>query len=134
MSSSRPTHSRRQPIDLPEGVLSAWRTSNRATLQLVHELPPPVWNLAVPGVRRRTIRTIAAHLHNCRRSWIRTLGQEHGIAVPPRVDRLSLDVAHVLTYFVAHEAHHRGQIVMAARQAGHRLPRSITDGLWQWKG
>jgi len=46
---------------------------------------------------------------------------------------LSLDVGHVLTYFVAHEAHHRGQIVMVARQTGQRLPRATTDGLWQWK-
>ncbi len=46
---------------------------------------------------------------------------------------LSLDVGHVLTYFVAHEAHHRGQIVMVARQAGQRLPRPVIDGLWQWK-
>ena len=45
---------------------------------------------------------------------------------------LSLDVHHVLTYFVAHEAHHRGQIVMAARQLGYRLPQSVTAGLWQW--
>jgi uncharacterized damage-inducible protein DinB len=43
-------------------------------------------------------------------------------------------VHHVLTYFVAHEAHHRGQIVMVARQTGHRLPRAVIDGLWQWKG
>jgi hypothetical protein len=46
---------------------------------------------------------------------------------------LSLDVAHVLTYFVAHEAHHRGQIVMVARQTGHRLPATTTSALWQWK-
>ena len=46
---------------------------------------------------------------------------------------LSLDVAHVLTYFVAHEAHHRGQIVMVARQTGHRLPVTTTSALWQWK-
>jgi uncharacterized damage-inducible protein DinB len=39
----------------------------------------------------------------------------------------------VLTYFVAHEAHHRGQIVMVARQTGHRLPSTATAGLWQWK-
>lgn len=45
---------------------------------------------------------------------------------------LPLDVGHVLTYFVAHEGHHRGQIVMLARQLGHRLPVSITGGLWQW--
>ncbi len=46
---------------------------------------------------------------------------------------LSLDVGHVLTYFVGHEAHHRGQIVMVARQTGHRLPRGTTARLWQWK-
>jgi uncharacterized damage-inducible protein DinB len=39
----------------------------------------------------------------------------------------------VLTYFVAHEAHHRGQIVMVARQTGHRLPVTTTSALWQWK-
>ena len=45
---------------------------------------------------------------------------------------LPLDVGHVLSYFVAHEGHHRGQIVLIARQLGHRLPVSITGGLWQW--
>jgi uncharacterized damage-inducible protein DinB len=45
---------------------------------------------------------------------------------------LPLDVMHVLTYFVAHEGHHRGQIVLLARQTGHRLPSEITGGLWQW--
>jgi uncharacterized damage-inducible protein DinB len=45
---------------------------------------------------------------------------------------LPLDVGHVLTYFVAHEGHHRGQLVMLARESGHRLPREVSDGLWQW--
>jgi uncharacterized damage-inducible protein DinB len=45
---------------------------------------------------------------------------------------LPLDVGHVLSYFVAHEAHHRGQIVMLARQLGHRLPIEVTGGLWEW--
>jgi uncharacterized damage-inducible protein DinB len=45
---------------------------------------------------------------------------------------LPLDVGHVLAYFVAHEAHHRGQIVMAARQLGLRLPPAVVNDLWQW--
>jgi uncharacterized damage-inducible protein DinB len=45
---------------------------------------------------------------------------------------LPLDVGHVLAYFVAHEGHHRGQIVLAARALGFRLPPAVTGGLWQW--
>jgi uncharacterized damage-inducible protein DinB len=33
---------------------------------------------------------------------------------------------------MAHEGHHRGQIVMIARQLGYCLPVEITGGLWQW--
>jgi uncharacterized damage-inducible protein DinB len=42
------------------------------------------------------------------------------------------EVTHFLAYHVAHEGHHRGQIVMLARQLGHRLPAEVTNGLWQW--
>ena len=165
-----------QPLDLRPTIMAAWRTSNRATIGLIQQLPAGLWELPVPGVRQRSVRMIAAHLHNCRCTWVKTLGREHGITAPIRVDHrrvsprqlvtalkksgdgiaaildlgltsagqvppskgyvwrnLSLDVGHVLTYFVAHEAHHRGQIVMVARQTGHRLPRKTTDALWQWK-
>ena len=45
---------------------------------------------------------------------------------------LPVDVVHVLAYLVAHEGHHRGQIIMIARQVGHRLPVEVTGGIWQW--
>ena len=64
------------------------------------------------------------------------LGSERGGTIPPAASyawrNLPLDVGHVLTYFVAHEGHHRGQIVLIARQVGHRLPVEVTGGLWQW--
>lgn len=161
--------------DLQTSILGAWRTNNRVTIELIRQLPKKLWGLRVEGTHRRTVRVIVAHLHNSRCSWIKTLGQEHGIKTPERVDRdrvtsrelvaalkrsssgmedllklafasqgelppskgyvwrnLSLDAGHVLTYFVAHEAHHRGQLVMIARQAGYRL-KSASDQLWQWK-
>jgi uncharacterized damage-inducible protein DinB len=161
--------------ELSGSLIEAWRTNQRATSYLVERLPETVWGADVPGVSRRPVRMIAAHLHNCRSRWIRTLGQEHGIKAPGLVDlrrvsrrellsalrksgkgiedllalgvsaggsvppsrayvwrNLPLDVGHVLTYFVAHEAHHRGQLVMIARQLGYRLPPEVVNGLWQW--
>ena len=64
------------------------------------------------------------------------LGCQHGGEIPATRSyvwrNLPLDVGHVLAYFVAHEGHHRGQIVLAARALGHRLPEEVTSGLWQW--
>ncbi|HUS12694.1 MAG TPA: DinB family protein [Pyrinomonadaceae bacterium] len=156
-------------------LLAAWRTNNRVTVFLVENLAKELWEAKVPGAPRRTVRMIAGHMHNARCMWIKTLGNEFGIAVPRAVNRhkvgrkeltvalgrssrgivslltlgcdrggtipvsssytwrnLPLDVGHVLTYFVAHEGHHRGQIVMLARQLGYRLPVAVTGGLWQW--
>jgi uncharacterized damage-inducible protein DinB len=64
------------------------------------------------------------------------LGSDNGGTIPASSSyawrNLPLDIAHVLTYFVAHEGHHRGQIIMIARQVGHRLPVEVTGGIWQW--
>lgn len=165
----------RTALDQQGMLLAAWKTNNRVTVFLVENLPREMWEAAVPGAPRRTVRMIAGHVHNARCMWIKTLGSEHGIAVPRAVNRhkvgrkellsalgrssrgilslltlgldrggtlpvspsyiwrnLPLDVGHVLTYFVAHEGHHRGQIVMLARQLGYRLPVEVTGGLWQW--
>jgi uncharacterized damage-inducible protein DinB len=161
--------------NLTATILAAWRTNHRVTVFLVRNLPTAVWASPVPGAPRKTVRMLAAHLHNARCMWLKTLARPHGIPVPPAVDRrnvsrrqliaalnrssrgmeallrlglrnggkvpatpayawrnLPLDVGHVLTYFVAHEGHHRGQIVLVARQIGARLPSEVIAGLWQW--
>jgi len=42
------------------------------------------------------------------------------------------DVAGFFGYLIAHDAHHRGQITMLARQAGHPIPQKATFGMWEW--
>lgn len=128
--------------------------------------------MKVPGIPRQTVGMIAAHIHNSRCGWIRSIGARHGVLVPRLVDLRTVrpkalvlalsrsskgmialielgianggrvpqatwqnfptDLEHFLSYFAAHEAHHRGQLIMVARQLGHRLPRAVAGGVWQW--
>jgi uncharacterized damage-inducible protein DinB len=163
------------PLDFARAIRDAWRTNHRATALLVASVPAEAWSAAAPGLPRKSIRTIAAHLHNSRCMWLKTLGAPHGIAVPAHVDRrtvtrkqlvaaldrsgramgellalgarhggripptkayvwrnLPLDIPHVLAYFAAHEGHHRGQILVLARQLGHPLPDAAADGVWHF--
>ncbi len=160
------------PEHLGEWLVATWKTNHRLTAYLLENLPDEVWEATVPGIPRRTVRTIGAHLHNNRCSWIKKMGEPLGIAAPERVDRRTVsradlvaalkgssralvhmiraglerggklpaaawqnyptDVVHFLAYHAVHEGHHRGQIVMIARQLGHRLPKEVTNGLWQW--
>ena len=153
-------------------MIAAWRTNNRATVFLVEHLPLAVWASPVPGIPRLTVGMIAAHIHNSRCGWIKSLGARHGIKAPTRVNlrrvrppelvkafarssegmvrlielgmahggqvpraswqNFPTDLDHFLSYFAAHEGHHRGQLCMVVRQLGQRLPGKVTGGLWQW--
>jgi uncharacterized damage-inducible protein DinB len=42
------------------------------------------------------------------------------------------DAGSFLGYLVAHDAHHRGQITMLARQLGHPVSQSVMFGMWEW--
>jgi uncharacterized damage-inducible protein DinB len=57
------------------------------------------------------------------------LGLERG----GKISGFPPDIVHFLAYHVAHEAHHRGQIIMIARQVGKPLPKEVTtSGMWNW--
>lgn len=37
-----------------------------------------------------------------------------------------------LGYVIAHESHHRGQILLTLKLAGHMLDKKIQFGIWEW--
>ena len=172
---AKPAKAKPDAVDLAAAIRDAWTTNHRATVLLVGSVPAAAWAAPAPGLPRRSIRVIAAHIHNSRCGWLRTLGAPHGIGVPDRVDKrtvtprrlvaalnrsgramgqllalgarhggripptrayvwrnLPLDIAHVLAYFVAHEGHHRGQILMLARQLERPLPPAAANGVWHF--
>ncbi len=49
-----------------------------------------------------------------------------------RVKGFRPDVAGFFGYLIAHDAHHRGQITMLARQAGHPISQKAMFGMWEW--
>jgi uncharacterized damage-inducible protein DinB len=49
-----------------------------------------------------------------------------------RVRGFKPDVAAFFGYLIAHDAHHRGQIAMLARQVGFPISQQVTFGMWEW--
>jgi uncharacterized damage-inducible protein DinB len=39
----------------------------------------------------------------------------------------------MLCYMLAHEAHHRGQVLILAHQFGFPLPTKVMSGIWNWE-
>src|SRR5512140_534667 len=145
-----------------EPLLDAWRINDRVTTFLVERIPAELWHSSLPASPRRTVRSIAAHLHNSRRMWLKSLGASASVSIPRAADRLKASpgvvgaalrqsgtqILHLLeagiqnggdfpgvsspfiwgawprnvtlftAYAVSHEAHHRGQILLMARELG----------------
>lgn len=49
-----------------------------------------------------------------------------------RIKGFKPHAAAFLGYLVSHESHHRGQIALTLKQAGHPLDRKVAYGLWEW--
>jgi len=76
-----------------------------------------------PARATRALEASRAALHALCKRALETDGRIRGFRP---------DVAGFMGYLIAHDAHHRGQIAMLARQLGHPLPQKAMFGMWEW--
>ena len=87
-----------------------------------------------------TVKQTAAALKKSAAQCLRMLTDALSDAPNRRVKKFSRDGwmptwpagGTMFAYMFAHEAHHRGQILMLAHQVGHRV-LDKTPGIWQWE-
>jgi hypothetical protein len=86
--------------------------------------PPFVDNQEI-SVKNLVVALQASHLAVAK---LLETGIGHGDSLPG----FPLGAVQFGYYLISHEAHHRGQLLMAARQLGYPLPADMSGKLWQW--
>jgi uncharacterized damage-inducible protein DinB len=62
---------------------------------------------------------------------IRTL-LNNSIARGGKVKGFKPHVGAFLGYLISHDSHHRGQILLSLKQAGHPIDKKTQYGIWEW--
>jgi len=150
------------PLGPVESMLRAFAIHNRIHLYLLDHISPEAWLLTPPGGKGRTLAAMVAHMHSVRLMWLKASKVEYLPApmeldarisqarmaltasgatmetfLKPalesgRVPNFKPDAWAFVSYLIAHEAHHRGQMMQLSRVLGYPLDKSVNFGMWEW--
>lgn len=158
----RETSSEPFSIQLSSALLNAFDTNHRITQYLIENLPGASWSAKPPNgrtiaamvahmhnVRVMWLKAVKAEnppeqldrgtvtpaqatraLEESRAALHKVIS--NALTSDGRIKGFRPDAAGFVGYLIAHDAHHRGQIAMLARQLGHPLPQKAMFGMWEW--
>jgi uncharacterized damage-inducible protein DinB len=86
----------------------------------------------VARLKTREPHTIPALIAALTESSDAVVAMLEQVAKEEKVRHFERSPATLLSMMIAHEAHHRGQIVLAMRLSGKPLPREVSAALWDW--
>ncbi len=49
-----------------------------------------------------------------------------------KVKNFKTGIIPMIGYFISHESHHRGSIILTLKQSGEKIPDAVKWGLWEW--
>ena len=57
---------------------------------------------------------------------------QRGAEAGGKIKGFKRGVVPMLGYFIAHEGHHRGSILLTLKQTGHKVSTEVQYGIWEW--